>query len=334
MYTAISVLGREGVLVARFEHPRPSLWLASLTLAAGLVVVGVGAFMTSRWIGGPLRRLSRASVALGEGDLNARTGLTRSDEIGELAHAFDNMADRIQALRHAEKELLANVAHELRTPLSRIRVALEIAAEGDADAAKTSLSEITVDLSELEALVDDVLNATRFELADGKPASSRFSLHLEHISPVRIAERAAERFRNRHPERPFSLSAAPDVPDVEADPVLLRRVLDNLLENSHKYSPEAGSPIELRVSREENAACFEVNDHGMGIASADLPHVFDAFFRGERSRSRGTGGVGLGLTLAKRIVEAHAGTISVRSNIGEGTQVSVRLPATESPATI
>lgn len=326
MYTPISIEGREGVLVARFERPRLSLWLPSLTLAAGLVVVGAGAFLTARWIALPLQRLSRASTAIGEGDLHARTGIARTDEIGDVARAFDNMVGRLQALRLAEKELLANVAHELRTPLSRIRVALEIAGEGDAEVAKTSLSEIALDLAELEALIDDVLNATRFELSDAKATVTRLALHLEQVSPARVARESVERFVARHPARPFTTRFEESLPNIEADPVLLRRVLDNLLENADKYSPDGGASIELLVAKEEGHVRFEVRDHGMGIEASDLPHVFEAFFRAERSRSRGTGGVGLGLTLAKRIVEAHAGRIAVTSVKGLGTSVTARIP--------
>jgi two-component system OmpR family sensor kinase len=118
---------------------------------------------------------------LGKGDLNARSELIRSDEVGEVARAFDEMAERIQKLVQAEKELFANVAHELRTPLARIRVALEIAGEGDAATARASLAEIAVDLAELEILIDDVLTAARFELVDGKTSNAGFSLHLEPI---------------------------------------------------------------------------------------------------------------------------------------------------------
>lgn len=326
MYAPISIEGREGVLVARFERPRPSLWLPSLTLLAGLVVVGAGALLTARWIALPLQRLSRASTAIGEGDLNARTGIARSDEIGDVARAFDNMVGRLQALRLAEKELLANVAHELRTPLSRIRVALEIAGEGDAEVAKSSLSEIAVDLAELDALIDDVLNATRFELSDARTTPTRLALHLEQVSPAHVAKESAERFVARHPTRLFTTRVEDSTPLIEADPVLLRRVLDNLLENADKYSPDAASAIELIVSKEGADVCFEVKDQGMGIEASDLPHVFEAFFRAERSRSRGTGGVGLGLTLAKRIVEAHSGHISVTSVKGAGTTVTARIP--------
>ena len=318
--------GRECLLIARFEHQRPSRLPLVLTMVSGLVVLGVGAFLTARWIARPLSHLSRMATSLGQGDLSVRSELERSDELGDVARAFDDMAERIQRLLQTEKELLANVAHELRTPLSRIRVALEIAGEGDAEAARASLAEIAVDLAELEALIDDVLTTARFELADGTAPRSGFALHLQDIAPRTIAERAAELFRIRHPGRPFSTSIADDSTVIEADPMLLRRVLDNLLENAHKYSPETTSEVSLTLSTERGRACFEVRDRGMGISDDDLPRVFAAFFRGERSRSRGTGGVGLGLTLAKRIVEAHGGSIEVESVLGQGSTFRASLP--------
>jgi two-component system OmpR family sensor kinase len=113
---------------------------------------------------------------------------------------------------------------------------------------------------------------------------------------------------------------------VHADPMLLRRVLDNLLENAHKYTPDPEAAIELVATRDGDSVVYEVRDKGVGISAEDLPRVFTAFFRGERSRSRETGGVGLGLTLARRITEAHGGTIDVSSQVGVGTQVRVRVP--------
>ncbi|MEI9938373.1 MAG: HAMP domain-containing sensor histidine kinase [Pseudomonadota bacterium] len=318
--------GRDCLLVARFEHQHPGPLPLILTMASGLIVLGVGAFLTARWIAGPLSHLSRMATSLGRGDLGARSELKRSDELGDVARAFDEMAERIQRLLQTEKELLANVAHELRTPLARIRVALEIAGEGDAEAARASLAEIAVDLAELEALINDVLTAARFELADGVAPRLGFALHLQEIAPQTIAERSAELFRGRHPGRPFSTHFSHASAMIEADPVLLRRVLDNLLENADKYSPEADSEIALSVSEDRGRACFEVRDHGMGISEDDLPRVFTAFFRGERSRSRGTGGVGLGLTLAKRIVEAHGGSIEAESVVGRGSTFRAYLP--------
>jgi signal transduction histidine kinase len=324
--------GHEGLLVARFEHSKPTALPPILTMIFGLLVLGVGAFLTARWIAQPLLQLSRMAVSLGKGDLRVRSELRRNDELGEVARAFDEMAERIQKLLQAEKELLANVAHELRTPLARIRVALEIAAEGDAETARVSLAEIAVDLAELEALINDVLTAARFELVDGVTQSSSFSLHKEPIAAQTIAERSAERFRVRHAGRPFELHCEPNSGTVDADPVLLRRVLDNLLENAHKYSPDPSSQVTLSVFAQGERACFSISDHGMGIPEEDLPRVFTAFFRSERSRSRGSGGVGLGLTLAQRIVEAHAGTIEVTSNVGQGTVFRAFLPLISSSA--
>lgn len=324
--------GQECLLIARFEHQRPGPLPPILTMISGLIVLGVGAFLTARWIAEPLTHLSRMATSLGRGDLGVRSELKRNDELGEVAHAFNEMAERLQRLLQSEKELLANVAHELRTPLARIRVALEIAGEGDAEAARASLAEIAVDLAELEALINDVLTAARFELAEGVAPSSGFALHLQQIAPQAIAERSAELFRGRHPSRLLTKHFSGDALAIEADPVLLRRVLDNLLENAHKYSPEPDSEVSLSVSERAGQACFEVRDRGMGISEDDLPRVFSAFFRGERSRSRGTGGVGLGLTLAKRIVEAHGGTIEVESVVGQGSTFRACLPLPPSTA--
>jgi signal transduction histidine kinase len=295
-------------------------------MLSGLVVLGIGAFLTARWIARPLQQLSRMATSLGQGDLRARSELGRGDELGEVSRAFDEMAERIQRLLHNEKELLANVAHELRTPLARIRVALEIAGEGDTETVRSSLSEIATDLAELETLINDVLTATRFELEDGVAKSSGFALHLQPLTARSVAERSAERFRQSHPGRPFVANFEGGTGVIDADPVLLRRVLDNLLENAHKYSPDPSSPIALAVAQRGERVCFEIKDQGMGIPTQDLPRVFTAFFRGERSRSRGTGGVGLGLTLAKRIVLAHGGTLEVESGAGTGSTFRAFLP--------
>ena len=329
-YGRFELEGRECWLIARFERQRPSQWPLYVTLLAGVLIFGVGSLLTARWIVRPLSRLSQMATSLGQGDLRVRSELNRNDEVGDVARAFDDMAERIQRLLQTEKELLANVAHELRTPLARIRVALEIASEGDAAAARASLAEISVDLGELEALINDVLTAARFELAEGVTPSAGFNLHLQALEPASVAERASELFRARHPNRPFSSQIEPVAGLIEADPVLLRRVLDNLLENAHKYSPELDTEIRLALIERDSRVCFEVRDRGMGISTEDRPHVFSAFFRGERSRSRGTGGVGLGLTLAKRIVEAHGGTIEVESTVGEGSTFRAFLPVRSS----
>jgi len=292
-----------------------------ITLFAGLAIMIGGAVLTARWIVRPIENLSRTTRAIGEGDLSARSSLVRNDEIGELGEDINDMARRIERLVGSERELLANVAHELRTPLARIGVALDLAAEGDATRARASLEDIAVDCAELETIIDDILTAARFEL--GK---AELQLRRALVEPSSIANNAADRLRARHPDRKLELEIAPALPEIDVDPVLFRRVVDNLLENAHKYTPDGSSAIKLDVSRDRDAVVFEVADRGVGIAAEDLPNVFTAFFRAERSRSRETGGVGLGLTLARRIADAHGGTVSVESRLGEGTTARVTVP--------
>jgi len=318
--------GAHGLLVARGVHGAPPGFTGPLlVLIGGFLILVVGALITARWIVRPIERLSRTARALGSGDLRARSRLDRSDEIGELGHRVDEMADRIAGLLVTEKELLANVAHELRTPLTRIGVALDLANEGDAEAARASLVEIAVDVSELETIVDDILTAMRFEIAPGKGAA-QLPLRKALVPPHEITTAAAERLRARHPTRPLEVIAADDLPSLHVDPALVRRVIDNLLENAHKYTPDRSSSITLAAERDGDRVAFEVRDKGVGISAEDLPRIFTAFFRGDRSRSRETGGVGLGLTLARRIIEAHGGTIEVTSTVNVGTTVRVTLP--------
>ncbi len=330
-FTPLEHDGKVFLLCVHFNEAPRFAWGELFTLLAGLVVVGAGALGTVRWISLPIARLTRAAEALGEGDLRVRAGLRRGDELGGLGAAFDEMAARMQRLLTAERELLANVSHELRTPLARIKVALDLAVEGDADAARLAISEIALDLAELETLVEEVLQATRFALADGRAPMSGLGLRTEQTSARDLAEESAQRFVAHHPTRVLNVR----LPDEEAlaravplvvDPQMLRRVLGNLLENADKYSPERDTPIDLIVETTPQATRFSVVDRGIGIPTEEIPRVFDPFYRSERSRSRGTGGVGLGLTLAKRIVEAHGGTIEVARGIDSGTRMVVTLP--------
>jgi two-component system OmpR family sensor kinase len=291
-----------------------------------LLVVGVFSLLLTRSLTRPLRRMSAAARAFGQGDLSARSGLLRRDELGDVSRAFDEMAERVTALLHAEKELLANVSHELRTPLTRIRIALDIAAEGDADVARESLADIAGDLDELETLISDILTAARLDLGDGESVASAMPLRRRRVDVSELLEQASSRFRAAHPGRSLRAAVPENLPLIEGDPALLRRVIDNLLENAHKYTERAGAEVTLTVGVGRLEIEIEVADRGIGIASSDLPKIFRPFFRADRSRTRATGGLGLGLALAKRIVDAHGGSIAATSALGEGTRVVVRLP--------
>lgn len=293
-----------------------------LTLVCSAAILALGAVITARWIVRPIRQLTKTVSALGEGDLAVRSKLARDDEIGELGRRFDDMAGRIERLLVSERELFANVAHELRTPLARIGVALDLASEGNSERARASLTEIAVDVAELEKLVDDILTAIRFEVGAG----ASLPLRRTRVAPKSIAVAAVERMAGRHADRTLDVAIDPDLPEIEVDPVLFRRVIDNLLVNAHKYTPDRTSPITLAVTRAGDAVVFEITDRGVGLSPEEQEHMFDPFWRSERSRSRATGGIGLGLTLVKRIVDAHGGGIVVTSEVGEGTTARISVP--------
>jgi signal transduction histidine kinase len=310
-----------GHLVVSAPPRQGVLTRLAVFIAVVLVALALGSIPLAHSITRPLERLTSAARALGSGDLAVRAGFRARGEVGELAAAFDDMAGRLEQLIRGEKELIANVSHELRTPLTRIRVALELAEEGDVARARKALGEIGEDLSELERLVDEILAAARLDLsgAGGLP------LHLERVEMAPQIEEVAQRFRTGHPARRLEVVVAGGLPEVEADPALMRRLLGNLLDNAAKYS-EPSEPVTLTAQAAQGGLVLEVRDRGIGIEAGDLPRLFTPFFRTDRSRARGTGGVGLGLALARRIAEAHRGTIAVESAPQVGTVFRVTLP--------
>ncbi|PTL84186.1 cell wall metabolism sensor histidine kinase WalK [Vitiosangium sp. GDMCC 1.1324] len=303
--------------------PPPDLWIM---LAVVLGCTAITSIVFARSLAVPLQQLAAAARALGSGNLGARTGVRRRDELGQVAEAFDEMAERVTYLLRSQKELLANVSHELRTPLARIRVALDLANEGSAELARESLGDIAEDLGELERLISDVLTAARLDLATEQTPGATPPLRREHVEAQSLLDKAATRFRSARPEHRLDVRVEGALPALEADPVLLRRAFDNLLDNAGKYS-EPHTTVRLLARPLDNGLQVEVRDEGIGIDANDLPHLFTPFFRSDRSRARKTGGVGLGLALARRIVIAHGGTLTLESQPGQGTTARVILPA-------
>ena len=307
----------------KFEFRRPMSG-TFLLLAVVLAVMLLASVIFARSLAIPLAHLARVAREFGSGKLNVRARLERRDEVGEVAQSFDQMADRITALLQGQRELLANVSHELRTPLARIRVALDLATDGDAEAARDALANISTDWGDLDRLVEDVLAAARLDLGSAEPGG--FPLRRDQVNVADLGEAASARAQVVYPGEPFVLDVASDLPPIEGDGALLRRVLDNLVDNARKYS-DPQSPITLRMRRDGDGISIAIIDRGMGIEAADLPHIFTPFFRADRSRTRKTGGVGLGLTLVRRIVTAHGGSVDVKSKVGQGTEMYVRLPS-------
>jgi two-component system, OmpR family, sensor kinase len=320
-YHRIVVRSDDGSMIGVYEPEYPGFpWAFVLPLGAGvLVVVGAATLWFSRRLVRPIGKLADAANRFGGGDQSARAKLHRDDELGELGKAFDDMADRTSALISSQRQLMADVSHELRTPLARIRVALELAAE-DPTAAKDVLCDVGCDLDEIDQLIADILTTARL---DAEPAINR-----QHALVGELTERAAKRFIARHPHRRLEQSIDGADKPLECDPVLLRRALDNLLDNAAKYSD---APVKLEVHPRGKAVTFAVVDEGVGMTPEELARAGTPFWRADGSRARKTGGVGLGLALARRIARAHGGDVTLASVPGRGTTARLEIPLEGEP---
>jgi len=297
-----------------------------LALALLFVVIALMSIPLARAIARPLERITSTARKLGDGELSARTGVERRDEVGLLARTLDEMAARLERKLRGEKELLAGASHEIRTPLARIKVALELCAQQGVtlEELKSNLQGIAGDAAELERLVDDALTLARLDLTDGD--SNNLPLHRAPTSIGVLVQSARERFVSAHSGRELVTEVDGESAEIDVDGALVRRLLDNLLDNAAKYS-EADQPIDVLARVEAERAIFEVRDRGIGIPEDELEQVFESFHRTDRSRTRGTGGTGLGLALCKRIALAHGGTISASPRDGGGAIIRVELPA-------
>ena len=241
--------------------------------------------------------------------------MNRGDEIGRLARAFNQMADRIQMLMAAERRLLLDISHELRSPLARLSVAVELARMGED--VESHLNRIQKEADRLNALVGELLQVTR---AEGD-ASQRRS---ERVALDELVADVVEDGRLEAEARGCGIALEAQPVSIAGDPELLRRALENVVRNGIRYAP-TGTDLEVRLSRRDRHACIEVRDHGPGVPEESLPRIFDAFYRVETDRGRASGGVGLGLAIARRAVELHHGSVSAR-NAHPGLAVQIDLP--------
>jgi len=265
----------------------------------------------------PVRALQRAVERFGSGDLSARVGSTRRDELGQLARTFDRMAGRIETLLTAERRLLLDISHELRSPLARLGVAVELARTGEN--LDSTLNRIQKESDRLNSLVGQLLQVTR---AEGDPNSLRREpLRLDELVQQLVDDAAIEAAA-----RGCRLQYQVHEPvTVAGDAELLRRAVENVIRNAIRYSPRDAA-IEIAVARRNGTAEVNVRDYGPGVPEEALPRLFDAFYRVEKDRDRSSGGIGLGLSIARRAVELHQGTIRAR-NAHPGLEVEVELPA-------
>lgn len=281
-----------------------------------LVVVALLCWMLAINIASPLRDLAHTVERFGRGDLTARVRSRRRDEIGDVARSFDQMAERIETLLTAERRLLQDISHELRSPLARLSFAAELTKT--AEDRNAAAARITKEIDRLTNLVGALVEVTRVE---GDPASRR----LEHLDLERLVEELIEASRMEADAHGCKLQFESDGPlPVRGDRELLRRAIENVLRNAIRYAPE-GSAIDVTLKAAGGKASITVRDYGAGVPEEMLPRIFQPFFRADGSRDAQTGGVGLGLAIAHRAIGAHHGQIAAE-NAGPGLRVRMEIP--------
>ncbi len=282
------------------------LWLL-LFLMIGVVLA---AYAFQRRLLRPVRWLDEGVAGLSSGRLDVTVPVRTRDEFGVLTRAFNRMVERVSQMVQARDQLLLDVSHELRSPLTRLKVALEFLPEGEQRAG------MAADVDEMERMVSELLELER--LRDGR------GVRMARQDLLTILREVAAAFSNRPPGVHLFLAERELMLDIDAD--RMRMVLRNLLENAFKYSLPDSRAVEISTSRNVDNIVVRVSDDGPGIPDSDLDNIFEPFFRVDRSRSKSTGGYGLGLSICKRIMEAHGGSIAVERNAGRGATFLLILP--------
>jgi len=281
------------------------------------VTIALG-WLASVGIVSPVRRLTAVVEEFGRGNLGKRVEILRRDEIGELARSFDEMADRIETLVTSERRLLQDISHELRSPLTRLKLAIRLARTA-ADSG-SALDRVDREANRITSLVSEIVEMTRLE---GDPATrSMEAVNLQRVidETVDDCRIEAQLFRGCTIRVEGTLSG-----EVSGDPELLRRAFENVLRNAIRYSPEK-SNIDVRLAENSTGAEIEVRDYGPGVPDESLQQIFDPFFRVGQARDEDSGGIGLGLSIAKRSIRLHRGTI-LAENAGPGLRVRIAIPA-------
>ena len=275
----------------------------------------------------PLVEMERVSARIAAGALSQRlTEPATGDEIGRLARAFNSMIAQLEAAFVRQKRFVADVSHELRTPLTGLGGSLEIllfgAAPGDEETTYRLMSGMYTEVERMQRLIVDLLALTRLD-------ENRLKLRLTTVEVSPLLADVCMQMQSQVHGQSLTYQVPPGLPALRGDADQLRRVLLNIVENALKFTPSGGC-VELRVANENQGwVTLEIQDTGAGIPSEALPHVFERFYRADSSRTRQPshiGGSGLGLSLARELVEAHGGTIAISSSVGQGTTVTLRLP--------
>jgi two-component system, OmpR family, sensor histidine kinase CpxA len=314
-------------------HGVPHLGILIAIVSSGLVC-----YILARYLTSPIVLLRAATQKLASGDLTARAGLPgsrRHDEMAELMRDFDRMAERLENLVNAQSRLLTDISHELRSPLARLNVALELARQRSGPEARTALDRIDRETNRLNELIQKLLTIARLEAGD--ESIERVAVHLQQIIHE-IARDAAFEAQARHCQVEATVV---DDCVVIGSPSLLHSAIENVVRNAIRYTQE-GTSVQVRLeegvaiegdSLQGPEAVVRVTDSGPGVPEDALDKLFRPFYRIDDARGRQTGGVGLGLSITDRAVRLHGGTIKVSNRPQGGLMVEIRLPLSSAEAT-
>ncbi|MEJ2751396.1 MAG: ATP-binding protein [Chloroflexota bacterium] len=325
-YTLINV----GIMQQQMFVSDHDLQLSGLLLLFAAIIASSFGLFVSATVTDGLQQLAITAQQLAEGDLSARVDISGKDEVAQVGLAFNEMADQLETvdmqrteLENLRRDLIAWTSHDLRTPLTSIRVRVEALNDGVLDDPETEqryYRSILSDVMALNLLFDDMFELAQLDRVDAKLEKSLDSLE-------ELIEECLERFQTISAERGVQLSAnvGEDVDPLPLNSAKISRVLDNLISNSLRYTPKGGR-IVITADRDGDRVIVSVEDSGPGFNEEDIPRLFEQFYRGEQARTRATGGAGLGLSIAHGVVEAHGGRIWAENVPGGGARVSFELP--------
>jgi signal transduction histidine kinase len=302
------------VSIVGFITGLPIWWRPVIASAIALVMGQV----LARGMTSPLREMAAAATAMARGERTVAVRATARDEVGQLAKAFNKMAAELAETDRQRRDLVANASHELRTPIAALQAQLENLVDGvgtsDPDVLETMLRQV----QRLSGLVSQLLDLSKLE-------SGTVPLQRSMVDVDPLLRHAVDDAELRNPDRRITLRVEPEDLLVDADPVRLRQVVTNLLENAERYSP-AGEPIEVRAVASPRGVLIEVLDRGPGIDPDDAERVFERFYRADHARASAQGGAGLGLSIARWIVDLHGGAIRAERRSPQGCRMVLELP--------
>lgn len=313
-----------GLVQVSYPKTNPSRLQKVISFAVVIeaIVIALLAMLFSKWFSIPIRELIKAAEQIAKGNLGYHAVVKSSDEIGELTNTFNYMSKTLADMTKLRRELTADISHELRSPLTRIRVSAESLVDkvvDDENEKEMHLQAICEEVDDLNSLIGDLLDLSKLELDRIKmeyyPTSLKELVNgvLTKMTPL-IKKRKAS----------VEVDIGENIPDILLDGKGISRVMANLLDNSLKFTNSDGR-IKVSVYEKDDFINVDVEDNGKGIPENELPFIFERFYRVDKSRTRETGGTGLGLAIAKQIVKAHGGEIFAQSKVGDGTKISFTL---------